>query len=154
MQDGVFLNDNELHTVTIFHSPENRDFEYVLDGGTPVVENYAAGLDPEFGLSGVSFGGIPPDSVLGSSYGSFIGCLENVQYGGGNITFPSEADLALQPVQPVSTNFRNGLEDGCRDPCEGVECGAGRCVSRWPDRAFCDCRDTDQLGETCSEGMY
>lgn len=150
------LNDNQPHIFAVYHNPQNLQFRYLLDDGSPLVEGYAAGLVPAFGIGGVFIGGAPPNTgengiptdLLNGT--SFIGCMEDILFASSDISdvdVPSSTLLALVEVE------RGGeVRDGCTDPCSGVSCGAGRCVARWPDITICDCQGTGMLGETCSEG--
>ncbi len=148
---GTFLNDNQLHNVTIFHDPALLEFEYVVDGAPRIEESYASGLIPGFGANGVYFGGVPPNAILLSlANSSFAGCLEGVEYDSGAISGPQDPNASPSPVQPEDVG--GTVRNGCRDPCDAANCGPGVCVSRWPDRAFCDCRGTNMLGENCIEG--
>ena len=146
---GDLLNDNQPHQLTVYHDPPNLQFRYVLDGGSPVEEGYPSDLIPAFGSGGVFIGGIPPD-VTAENHTSFVGCLDAVLFGTGSIPTATVESLTLQSPQPLQTG--GVVRDGCPDPCSSVNCGEGRCVARWPDRAFCDCSDAGLLGEFCTEG--
>ena len=113
-------------------------------------ERYASDLVPTFGSGGVFIGGTPPNVITGN-HTSFMGCLEEVLFGSGNISTATVESSALQPLQPLQT--RGVVRYGCPDPCSGVNCGAGCCVARWPNNAFCDCSDAGLLGKFCTEGV-
>ena len=151
---GEFLNNNEPHVLTVYQNPQLLRFQYALDA-LVVVESYASGLVPAFGPGGVFVGGAPPERVLAGivplvNGTSFIGCIESVFAGSGNFPgaeVPSSSLLRLEPIEVGGV-----IRPGCPDPCLGMDCGAGHCVARLPDIAFCDCRGSGMLGENCTEG--
>lgn len=154
---GEFLNDNQPHIFTVYHNPNPQilQFRYTLDSSSPVVEGYASDLVPAFGSGGVFIGGAPPEGVLPNisplvNGTSFIGCVEDVLFANAAIVDPSVPSSSLQAL--VRVGMGGVVRDGCPDPCSGVNCEAGICVARLPDHAFCDCRGTGMLGESCSEG--
>lgn len=154
---GLFLNDNEPHVLTVYHNPDPQilQFCYMLDGNTPVVENYASDLVPAFGNGGVFIGGAPLNSTAEEvgpllNGTSFIGCVEDVLFLNSTI---SNVDIPSSSLQaPERIGMGGVVRSGCTDPCSAMSCGAGLCVTRWPDTAICDCQGTGMLGENCSEG--
>ena len=150
---GENLNDNTPHTITIYQDPALYQLRYVLDSLDPVEETYPSDLYPEFGESGVYLGGVPdssPRSGEAPFNTSYVGCLEDVVFANGTISSEGVATSELSVVGVVGT--RGMVQDGCLDPCSGMSCGEGSCVARWPDRGFCDCRNTMALGVACDEG--
>lgn len=154
---GENLNDNQPHTLTLFHSPDIFQFRYALDALEPVEVIYdtppSTNPDPLFGPGGVYVGGVPDSSPWSGQEPFdefFVGCVRDVLFGSGPIPSEGVASSTLEGVGAVGTV--GTVQDGCLDPCSGVSCGAGRCVARWPDQGFCDCRGTMALGEECSEG--
>lgn len=150
---GGDLNDNQPHTFTIYQNPAVSQLRYTLDSLGPVEELYPSDLDPEFGPGGVFLGGVPDSSPRSGEPpfdAFFVGCLRDILFANGTIPSEDVDSSTLGVVGVVGT--AGTVQDGCLDPCSGVSCGAGRCVSRWPDRGFCDCRGTMTLGEECSEG--
>lgn len=150
---GMFLNDNQPHTLTIYHNPDLQRFEYVLDSDAAVRVPHLAGVTPDFGPGGVFLGGVPPTitalaALVNETF--FIGCLEDVLLANSTISSSSVANSVLQGLGLVRVG--GNVQDGCVDPCLAVSCGQGVCVRRWPDRAFCDCRGTGMMGASCSEG--
>lgn len=146
---GIFLNDNQPHTLTVYHDPSTAQFEYKLDSDPRMEMSYASNLVPAFGPNGVFLGGVPNSSPLANQT-FFIGCLQSVLFSSSIINRSDVDSSTLQSVMAVQVSGR--VQDGCQDPCSARDCGAGVCVSRWPDRAFCDCSDTGMLGEDCNQG--
>ena len=147
---GKNLNDNQPHTVTILHDPDIYLFEYKLDSGRPVEETYASNIIPDFGSNGVFIGGVPFGTTLFANETYFIGCLENVISASSSNLIIDMDSSSLQALPVVESRGR--IQNSCIDPCTTVMCGSGTCVTKWPDRAFCNCRGTGMLGESCSEG--
>lgn len=147
---GWFLNDNQPHTLTVYHNPNVSLFEYMLDSIPAVEEPYIPNLIPRLGTGGVFIGGIPSNAAPFANETHFVGCLESVLFASAEISGPGVESSALQAVEPTGTVGR--IMDGCEDPCAGKNCNSGECVSRWPNRTFCDCQGTMMLGEDCSEG--
>ena len=143
---GEHLNDNLLHNIRIVHA--NSRFSFTLDGS--IDRDILYSLDLNFDTRGsVYFGGIPesyaPDAQFDTS-SIFIGCLQDIQFA-NNSFFP----FSVMRKQPLD---ENNLRSRCVDPCANISCNGGVCVSQWPteETAFCDCRDTNRAGPTCSDG--
>ena len=146
---GENLNDNQPHTVTVLHDPVIYQFEYKLDSGRLVKKTYTSNI-PDFGSNGVFMGGVPFGSTLAVNEVYFIGCLENViSASSSNLTVDMDSS-SLQALPVVESRGR--IQDSCIDPCTRMRCGLGTCIPKWPDHAFCNCRGTGMLGESCSEG--
>ncbi len=146
---GEFLNDNRPHTVTVFQDPARFRFQYSLDDTTLPDETYASNLRPVFGTCGLYIGGVPRNATPFANDTRFIGCVRDVLFTSSDglaITTPTSS---LQQLPELKTG--GAFIDGCVDPCTGMDCGSGVCVSKWPDNAFCDCRSSMQLGEFCNE---
>ena len=147
---GRILNNNEQHTFTVHHNPSNSRFSYKLDSDAAVINSYPSNLVPNFGSNGVFIGGVPLGSTPFANETHFAGCVEDVLFastGNLNVNTASSQLQTLEPVQECGM-----LLNSCTDPCEGKECGMGTCVTRWPNHAFCDCRNSNLIGENCTEG--
>ena len=138
------LNDDNPHTVTIYHDATNQRFFYRLDS-VEMPNTYAAHLQPNFGTRGLYFG--RGKSATGRPL--FVGCLRDILFSNGGAqglnSGISSTNLQAVPVTAM------GMFGNCSSPCDGVDCGSGTCVVRWPDEYFCDCRGSNQLGPSCSE---
>ena len=147
--------DNQVHTVTLLHNARARQFTIRIDGDIPQNVIYAilsTDMENHISDSGLYFGGVPDDlggldPLLSSSAHSdphFVGCIMDIRYSNDSTDNKDLTEkLSMEEV---------AITEGCVDFCEGVECGVGVCVPRFPV-GICDCRGTNKLGVNCSEGM-
>lgn len=145
--DQEIVNDNRPHTLTIHQVPSSFRFEYRLDSGDVVQDTYASNIYTNFGTNETYFGGSPSGIANGTN---FVGCLRDFLSAVGNNLSVMSDNSELQALDVLSSEGR--VEGDCRDPCADRDCGNGTCVPRWPDRAFCDCRGSNMVGENCTEG--
>ena len=144
---GEHLNDNCLHNVSVRQDHTNAQFMISLDNLAPVTMTYR-----EFETTSSLFvGGISsslrPATSNVTDDPHFVGCLVDIQYSNTSTVIEQ-----LEYILPITDkNVVNNLGENCVDPCEGVSCGSGVCIARWPT-GFCDCRGTNMLGESCTEG--
>ena len=144
---GEHLNDNCLHNVSVLRDHTNTQFVISLDNLAPVTMTYT-----EFATSSSLFvGGVSstlrPATSNVTDDPHFVGCLVDIQYSNTSTVIDQ-----LEYILPIDDkNVENNLGGNCVEPCEGVSCGSGVCIARWPT-GFCDCRGTNMLGESCTEG--
>lgn len=133
------VNDNENHTVSILLDNINEQFLVTLEGQSPTLVRYSSPFfeDAHIGENGLFFGGAPEIDDR-----HFVGCLMNIRY--------SNDSTQTSDLTPMSPLAEVSVTDGCINPCDGVECGAGVCVEHFP-MGFCDCRGTQLLGANCTE---
>ena len=142
---GENLNDNENHTVSVLLDVVNTELTVTLDGSSITVSYDHGDLtDQNIGTSGLYFGGVPDIHTVflsgAENFEHYDGCIMGIRY--------SNETIGLMPETPIA---ENAVTEGCIviDPCDGVECGAGVCVS---PHGICDCRRTGMLGASCTEG--
>lgn len=147
---GSGLGDDRAHSITVLHI--FGQFEFELDGSQAFILNASSeGLLQTH--SRVFLGGLPdghsPDLPSAASEPNLVGCFGNTRFANN-----SWESIRTQLLAPIA---ERGVVAGCSDPCAGVDCGGGQCVSRWTaegGESFCDCRGTGLAGPSCKSGTY
>ena len=140
------LNDNTPHTLSLQRSP-GQFMVSVLDRMSSESSSLLA-RSSNIGSTEVYIGGLPTNRTsLFPTSGSFIGCLEDIQYSNDSTNTSSLVD-----VTPLE---QKGVMEGClsaADLCANVSCGAGTCMAVLPESYYCDCSSTPLGGASCDEG--
>lgn len=145
------LNDNQAHTLSLRRSAGQVTINIVDKSESVISHLLAKSWRPEdspIGSTAIYIGGLPTSisSRFNTRISAFIGCLDNIGFANTSSTPESLVNIMAQQ--------RNGVVDGCTDPCRNTSCGAVNCVPILPDRFFCDCSTTDMGGANCNEGMH
>lgn len=149
---GSGLGDDQPRSITIVHS--FGQFEFELDGSVVLILN--ASSDSLLQIrSHVFIGGLPegyaPDLPAAASEPNFVGCFGSTEFANDSVQ-----SFRVRSLPPID---ERGVVPGCNNPCAGVDCGSGVCVSRWTaeggahGESFCDCRRTGRAGSSCKSGM-